>query len=38
VEKDLLTVDGELRAPEKVYRKVQPRKLADLSKIEESWE
>ena len=38
VEKDLLTVDGELRAPEEVYRKVQPLKLAVLSKIEEAWE
>ena len=28
VEKDLLTVDGELRPPEEVYRKVQPLKLA----------
>ena len=38
VEKDLLTVDGELRPPEEVYRKVQPLKMAILSKIEDAWE
>lgn len=38
VEQDLLTVDGELRPPDAVYRKIQPVKLAVLSKIEEAWE
>jgi hypothetical protein len=38
MEKDLLTVDGHRRPSEKVYRKVQPVKLAVLSKVEEAWE
>jgi len=36
LEKHLLTVDGELRPPEEVYRKVQAVKLAILAKVEES--
>jgi hypothetical protein len=36
IERDLLTVDGELRKPEEVYRKVQAVKLAILAKVEES--
>ena len=35
VDKDLLTVDGHLRPPEEVYRKIQPVKKAILSKMEE---
>ena len=38
VEHDLLQVDGHQRQPEQVYRKIQPGKLAVLTKIEESWE
>jgi glutamate synthase domain-containing protein 1/glutamate synthase domain-containing protein 3 len=38
IDRDLLTVDGHLRPPEEVYRKVQPVKLAILSKVEEAWE
>ena len=38
VEQDLLTVDGEVRLPAEVYRKVQAVKLAVLSQVEESWE
>ncbi|MCL4501402.1 MAG: glutamate synthase [Deltaproteobacteria bacterium] len=38
VERDLLFVDGQQRHPDEVYRKVQPVKLAILTKIEESWE
>ncbi len=38
VDHDLLTVDGQLRPPEEVYRKIQPKKQAVLAKIEESWE
>jgi hypothetical protein len=34
IERDLLTVDGELRRPEEVYRKVQAVKLAILAKME----
>jgi glutamate synthase domain-containing protein 1/glutamate synthase domain-containing protein 3 len=33
--KDLLTVDGEVKSPEEVYRKVQPVKLAILAKVVE---
>jgi glutamate synthase domain-containing protein 1/glutamate synthase domain-containing protein 3 len=33
--KDLLTVDGEVKPPEEVYRKVQPVKLAILAKVVE---
>jgi glutamate synthase domain-containing protein 1/glutamate synthase domain-containing protein 3 len=36
LEKHLLTVDGELRPPEEVYRKVRPVKLAILAKVETS--
>ncbi len=36
LEKHLLTVDGELEAPEEVYRKVRPLKLAILAKVETS--
>ncbi|MGQ9688955.1 MAG: glutamate synthase [Desulfobaccales bacterium] len=36
LEKHLLTVDGELRAPAEVYRKVQAVKLAVLAQVEES--
>jgi glutamate synthase domain-containing protein 3 len=36
IERDLLTVDGELKKPEEVYRKVQAVKLAILAKVEES--
>ncbi len=36
IERDLLTVDGELRKPEEVYRKVQAVKLAVLAHVEEA--
>ncbi|MBI4643068.1 MAG: glutamate synthase, partial [Deltaproteobacteria bacterium] len=38
IERDLLTVDGEIRPPAEVYRKVQAVKLAILTKVEDSWE
>jgi hypothetical protein len=38
IENDLLWVDGHRRHPDQVYRKVQPVKLAILTKIEDSWE
>ncbi len=38
IEHDLLLVDGQQRQPDEVYRKIQPLKLAVLSKIEDSWE
>ncbi|MDD2901426.1 MAG: glutamate synthase [Syntrophales bacterium] len=38
IEKDLLTVDGDIRPPAEVYRKVRPVKLAILTKVEDSWE
>jgi glutamate synthase domain-containing protein 1/glutamate synthase domain-containing protein 3 len=38
VERDLLTVDGDIRPPEAVYRKVQAVKLAVLTQVEDSWE
>jgi glutamate synthase domain-containing protein 1/glutamate synthase domain-containing protein 3 len=38
VEHDLLFVDGHQRQPDQVYRKVQPVKLAVLTKVEESRE
>ncbi|MCX5890341.1 MAG: glutamate synthase, partial [Deltaproteobacteria bacterium] len=38
IERDLLLVDGHQRQPDEVYRKIQPLKLAVLSKIEDSWE
>ena len=36
LEKHLLTVDGETRPPEEVYRKIQPVKLAVLATVENS--
>jgi len=38
IDKDLLTVDGEVKPPAEVYRKVRPVKLAILTKVEDSWE
>jgi glutamate synthase domain-containing protein 1/glutamate synthase domain-containing protein 3 len=38
IERHLLTVDGHKRHPDQVYRKVQPVKLAVLTKVEDSWE
>ena len=38
IEHDLLLVDGQPRQPDQVYRKIQPVKLAILTKIEDSWE
>ena len=38
IKKDLLTVEGHLRHPDQVYRKVQAVKLAVLTQIEDSWE
>jgi glutamate synthase domain-containing protein 1/glutamate synthase domain-containing protein 3 len=38
IDRDLLTVDGEVRPPAEVYRKVQAVKLAILTKVEDSWE
>jgi glutamate synthase domain-containing protein 1/glutamate synthase domain-containing protein 3 len=38
IEKDLLTVDGHLRHPDQVYRKVQAVRLAVLTDIEDAWE
>jgi glutamate synthase domain-containing protein 3 len=38
IERDLLSVDGEIRPPAEVYRKVHPVKLAILTKVEDSWE
>jgi glutamate synthase domain-containing protein 3 len=38
IDKDLLTVDGDVRPPAEVYRKVRPVKLAILTKVEDSWE
>ena len=38
IEEDLLTVEGHLRAPDQVYRKVQAVKLAVLTQVEDSWE
>jgi glutamate synthase domain-containing protein 3 len=36
IERDLLTVDGTLKQPDEVFRKVQAVKLAILAKVEES--
>ncbi|MBW1992244.1 MAG: glutamate synthase, partial [Deltaproteobacteria bacterium] len=36
IERDLLTVDGKLRQPQEVYRKVQAVKLAVLAHVKES--
>jgi len=38
IEKDLLAVDGEIRLPGEVYRKVQAVKLAVLTQVEDDWE
>jgi hypothetical protein len=38
IDDDLLTVEGRLRAPDQVYRKVQAVKLSVLTKIEDAWE
>ena len=38
IEPDLLTVDGALRPPAEVYRKVHPVKLAVLTQVEDAWE
>jgi len=38
IERDLLTVDGALRPPAEVYRKVQAVKLAVLTQVEDDWE
>jgi glutamate synthase domain-containing protein 1/glutamate synthase domain-containing protein 3 len=38
IEEDLLKVEGRLRAPDQVYRKVQAVKLAILTQVEDSWE
>jgi hypothetical protein len=38
IENDLLTIEGRLRAPDQVYRKVQAVKLAVLTQIEDAWE
>jgi glutamate synthase domain-containing protein 1/glutamate synthase domain-containing protein 3 len=38
IEADLLTIEGRLRAPDEVYRKVQAVKLAVLTQVEDSWE
>ena len=38
IDKDLLTVDGEVKPPAEVFRKVRPVKLAILTKVEDSWE
>jgi glutamate synthase domain-containing protein 1/glutamate synthase domain-containing protein 3 len=38
IDRDLLAVDGELRTPGEVYRKVQAVKLAVLTQVEDDWE
>ncbi|MGB8990548.1 MAG: glutamate synthase [Desulfobaccales bacterium] len=38
IDEDLLTVEGRLRHPDQVYRKVQAVKLAVLTQVEDSWE
>ncbi len=38
IEQDLLTVDGQIRPPAEVYRKVHPVKLAVLTQVEDDWE
>jgi glutamate synthase domain-containing protein 1 len=38
IEDDLLTIEGRLRHPDQVYRKVQAVKLAVLTQIEDAWE
>jgi glutamate synthase domain-containing protein 3 len=38
IEQDLLNVDGEVRPPAEVYRKVQAVKLAILTQVEDAWE
>ena len=38
IDRDLLTVDGALRPPAEVFRKVQAVKLAVLTQVEDDWE
>ena len=38
IDQDLLMVEGHLRHPDQVYRKVQAVKLAILTRIEDAWE
>ena len=38
VEKDLLTVNQEMRPPQEVYRKIQAVKLGVLTQVEDDWE
>jgi hypothetical protein len=38
IDHDLLSVNGQPRQFDQVYRKIQPVKLAILTKIEDSWE
>ncbi|MEW6658460.1 MAG: glutamate synthase [Thermodesulfobacteriota bacterium] len=38
IDRDLLTVDGAIRLPAEVYRKVQAVKLAVLTQVEDDWE
>jgi glutamate synthase domain-containing protein 1 len=38
IEEDLLSVEGRLRAPDQIYRKVQAVKLAVLTQVEDAWE
>ena len=38
IENDLLSVEGEQRSPEQVYRKVQAVKLAVLAKADDGWD
>ena len=38
IDQDLLTVDGHRRAPQEVYRKVKPVKLAVLTMVSDEWE
>jgi glutamate synthase domain-containing protein 1/glutamate synthase domain-containing protein 3 len=38
IERDLLMVEGNLRHPDQVYRKIQAVKLAVLTQVEDAWE
>ncbi len=38
IDDDLLTIEGRLRHPDQVYRKVQAVKLAVLTQVEDDWE
>jgi glutamate synthase domain-containing protein 1/glutamate synthase domain-containing protein 3 len=38
IDRDLLTVDGDIRPPAEVYRKVTAVKLAVLTQVEDDWE